>query len=62
MAKRTPDTIRAEREAVSAQIEKLRAKQKALSDELRVAEGPIPDRSGRPAKDAGFTITPAASK
>lgn len=60
MAKqRDPKTIRTEREAVAAQIEKLRVKQRALSDELREAEGPIPDRSGRPAKEAGFTIKKA---
>lgn len=58
MAKRTADVIRDERAAVGDQIEKLRAKQKALSDELRAVEGPIPDRSGRPAKQAGFTMKP----
>lgn len=54
---RDAGTVRAEREAIGAQIEKLRASQKALSDELREVEGPIPDRSGRPAKDAGFTVS-----
>lgn len=58
-AKRKPDVIRAERAAIGEQIEKLRARQKALSDELREAEGPIPDRSGRSAKEAGFTMKPA---
>jgi len=59
MAKRTAVIIRAEREVIGAQIEKLRMKQKALSDELRDSEGPIPDRSGRPAKEAGYTLTKA---
>lgn len=58
-AKRTAEMIRAERAAIGEQIEKLRAKQKALSDELRAVEGPIPDRSGRPVKQAGFTMKPA---
>jgi hypothetical protein len=57
--KRTPDTIRSEREVIGAQIERLRAKQKALSDELREAEGPIPDRAGRPAKEAEYTVRTA---
>ncbi len=58
MAKRTPEVIRAERDKISAQIEALRQQQKALSDELRAAEGPIPDRSGR-TKEAGYSIKPA---
>lgn len=59
MVKRTSDIIRAERAAIGEQIEKLRARQKALSDELRESEGPIPDRSNRPAKEVGFTMKPA---
>ncbi|MFA5951487.1 MAG: hypothetical protein WC807_14505 [Hyphomicrobium sp.] len=58
-APRTAEIIRAEREAISAQIEKHRVRQKALSDELREVEGPIPDRAGRPAKEASYTIKPA---
>lgn len=58
MTTRTAGTIRAERDAIGAQIEKLRARQKALSDELRAAEGPIPDRRHRPAKEAGYTMKP----
>ena len=57
--KRKAKTIREEREAIGAQIEKLRDRMKALSDELRDVEGPIPDRKGRPAKEAGYTIKPA---
>lgn len=57
MAKRDPKTIRDEREIIGEKIEKLRAQQKILSDELRESEGPIPDRTGRPAKEAGYTIT-----
>ena len=56
---RDAGTIRAERDAVAAQIEKLRLMQRALSDELREVEGPIPDRSGRIEKGAGYTIKPA---
>ncbi len=59
MVKRTSDIIRAERAVIGEQIEKLRKQQKALSDELRVAEGPIPDRPNRPTKDVGFTMKPA---
>lgn len=59
VTKRDPQTIRVEREAVHAQISALRERTKALSDELREAEGPIPDRTGRPAKEAGYTISPA---
>lgn len=56
---RKPDIIRAERDAVHTQSLKLRERAKALSDELRDAEGPVPDRTGRPAKEAGYTIKPA---
>jgi hypothetical protein len=59
MAKRTAEVIRGERDVVAAQIERLRAKQRALSNELREVEGPIPDRSHRP-KGAGFTIKAVA--
>lgn len=58
MKERAAEIIRAEREVVSAQIERLRAKKKELSDELRAVEGPIPDRSHRP-RGASFTIKPA---
>lgn len=60
--KRTAEIVRAERELIGAQIEKLRIQQKELSDELRMIEGPIPDRSGRPAKEAGYSIQPATAK
>lgn len=56
---RSAAVIRTEREAANAQIENLRVATKRLSDELRAVEGPIPDRSGRPAKEAGLTIKPA---
>lgn len=59
MTERTADKIRAEREVIAAQIERLRGKQKALSDELRAVEGPIPDRSHR-GRGVGYSIKPAA--
>ena len=58
MALRTAAQIRAERETISEQIEKMRAQTKALSDELREVEGPIPDRTGRPT-GVGYRITKA---
>ena len=56
---RDAGAIRAERDAVAVQIEKLRMTQRTLSDELREVEGPIPDRSGRIERGAGYTIKPA---
>ena len=56
---RDAGTIRAARDAIAAQIEKLRMTQRTLSDELREVEGPIPDRSGRIERGAGYTIKPA---
>ena len=56
---RDAGTIRAERDAIAAQIEKLRMTQRTLSGELREVEGPIPDRSGRIERGAGYTIKPA---
>lgn len=50
--------IRAEREGVHGRINALRDQAKALSAQIREMEGPIPDRDGRPAKDAGYTIAP----
>lgn len=47
MSERTAESIRVEREAIHAEIIKLRARAKKLSDELRAVEGPIPDRSHR---------------
>jgi hypothetical protein len=61
MAQRTAAQIRAEREAISEQIEALRIQKKALSDELREVEGPIPDRAGRPT-GVGYRIVKAAQK
>jgi hypothetical protein len=58
-AQRTAKTVRDEREAINLQIVALKERAKRLSDELRSLEGPIPDRSGRPAKEAGFTVRPA---
>lgn len=50
--------LRAEREAVLQKIEVLRQKAKEISETIRKAEGPIPDRSHR-ARGTGFSIRPA---
>lgn len=59
VAKQSAGELRALREQIGHQVEALRAKMKALSAQIREMEGPIPDRGGRPAKDAGFTIKAA---
>jgi hypothetical protein len=59
MAKRPAEVIRFERDGVATKIEALRKQQKALSDELRDVEGPIPDRSHR-GSGTTFSIKKAA--
>lgn len=52
------EKIRAERRAVNAQIEALRAQAIALSDLIRDIEGPIPDRTGRNTRVGYRIVTP----
>lgn len=52
--------LRDQRDQVNAQIIALQAQAKHLSVLIRDVEGPIPDRSGRPAKALGYTMAPAA--
>ena len=61
MRDRTAAAIRAEREKIGDQVEKLRAKMKELSNELRAVEGPIPDRAHR-GRETGYSITKAAAE
>lgn len=51
--------LRAERETINRQIEALRLKASDLSAMIRQAEGPLPDRSGRPHR-TGYSIKKAA--
>lgn len=53
---RSVEELRADRETVNAQIEKLRERARDLSEKIRAKEGPIPDRTG---KRSGYTIRPA---
>jgi len=51
--------LRTQREQINQQIVALQQQAKALSALLLDAEGPIPDRTGRPAREVGYTIKPA---
>lgn len=55
----TIQEMREEREAINQQMEALRMKAVDLSERIRQAEGPIPDRSHRAGNGRlGYTIAP----
>lgn len=51
---KTVADLRAEREGVHGKMNALRDQAKALSEQIRQMEGPIPDRSHR--QDIGYSI------
>lgn len=53
---RTVEQLRADRDAIHAQIEKLKERARDLSDKIRAKEPPIPDRGNR---KTGFRVEPA---
>ena len=53
------DKLRAEREQVNSDIEKMRRRVRDMSRQIRAMEGPIPDRAGRPRGGASFSIRKA---
>lgn len=55
---RSVEQLRTDRDAIHAQIEKLKERARDLTEKIRAKEPPIPDRGSR---KTGFRVEPAAS-